>query len=291
VAGLRRPWTSIISASLALCAMTAATACTSVRDHDGVLRPTDPGRSATPAATAAPRPSASPTPPKAGTRLTGVGPGGSMRVTGTTTVALAFDDGPDPRYTPKILDLLKKNRVKATFCLVGTRAKAYPQLVRRIAAEGHTLCNHSWQHLMDLAKVSDGKPAHSDAYIKKDLKKTTDAILAAAPVARVTYFRAPGGRFTKRLVKIAKSMGMVSLHWTVDPQDWDRNTYGSGTTMVKHVVSVVKRKTKPGAIILSHDMNTPATIKAYATLLPWLKHRFTLIPLPAGLPPVSHLLP
>jgi peptidoglycan/xylan/chitin deacetylase (PgdA/CDA1 family) len=162
--------------------------------------------------------------------------------------------------------------------------------VRRIAAEGHTLCNHSWQHLLDLGKTSGGKPLHSDAYIKQDLEKTTDAIVAAVPIARVRYFRAPGGLFTGRLVKLAKSMGMAPLYWTVDPEDWNTNKYGNGTTMVKHIISVVEHATKAGAIILSHDMNKPATIKAYATLLPWLKKRYTLIALPAGVPLAAHLI-
>jgi peptidoglycan/xylan/chitin deacetylase (PgdA/CDA1 family) len=279
---------------LTLSAGISVTGCTSADGRHDVLRPSGgPPRSPAPSVSAkpGPTPSAGATPPKTGKPLTGKGPAGSMRVTGSAAVALTFDDGPDPKYTPKILDLLRKNGVKATFCLVGTRAKAYPQLVRRIAAEGHTLCNHSWKHLLDLGKTSGGKPVHSDAYIKKDLQKTTDAILAAVPIAQVRYFRAPGGLFTGRLVKIAKSMGMTSLYWAVDPQDWNTNTYGNGTTMVKHVVSVVEHKTKPGAIILSHDMNKPATIKAYATLLPWLKKRFTLIALPAGPPQVSHFLP
>jgi peptidoglycan/xylan/chitin deacetylase (PgdA/CDA1 family) len=230
-------------------------------------------------------------PPKQVAALTGRGPGDSMRVTGSTAVALTFDDGPDPRYTPKILALLKKHGVKATFCVVGTRAKAYPDLVRRIATEGHTLCNHSWNHLFDLGAVVDGKKAHSDAYVRKDLQKTTDAILAAVPVAQVRYFRAPGGLFNARLVRIARSMGMESVHWTVDPKDWDVSTYGNGTTMVKHIVAAVKKKTKPGAIILSHDLNKPATVKAYTSLLPWLTDRFTLIALPAWRPRVVHLIP
>jgi peptidoglycan/xylan/chitin deacetylase (PgdA/CDA1 family) len=100
----------------------------------------------------------------------------------------------------------------------------------------------------------------------------------------VRYFRAPGGLFTGRLVKIAKSMGMEPLYWAVDPRDWNTGSYGNGSTMVKHIVTTIKRTTKPGAIILSHDMNRPATIKAYATLLPWLKKKFTLIALPAGPP-------
>src|SRR4051794_26172826 len=66
--------------------------------------------------------------------------------TGKRAVALTFDDGPDPRWTPRVLALLKKYKVKATFCLVGSRVRAYPQLVKQIVRDGHTLCNHTMNH-------------------------------------------------------------------------------------------------------------------------------------------------
>src|SRR5690349_14141073 len=78
------------------------------------------------------------------------GPAGSLMRTGGAAVALTFDDGPDPVQTPRMLDLLKQKRVKATFCVVGQNVAAYPGLVRRIAAEGHTLCNHTWRHSLTL---------------------------------------------------------------------------------------------------------------------------------------------
>lgn len=203
----------------------------------------------------------------------GVGPGGSVLSTGSAAVALTFDDGPDPINTPKILDELKQCGVKATFCLVGFRARDNPAMVARIAAEGHTLCNHSWQHLFDLAK-------RDEAYIRRDLQKTNDAIHKAAPAARIAYFRAPGGNFTTNLVKIAGSMGMKSIYWHVDPRDWESSKYGKGTSMVNHVIAAVERDVRPGSIVLSHDNGKPDTITAYRTLLPWLKARYTLIGLP-----------
>ena len=86
-----------------------------------------------------------------------------MKPTGTKAVALTFDDGPDRTYTPRMLDLLKANGVKATFCLVGKQAKAYPELVRRIVAEGHTLCNHTYDHSLNLASEKRRRDMHSDA--------------------------------------------------------------------------------------------------------------------------------
>jgi peptidoglycan/xylan/chitin deacetylase (PgdA/CDA1 family) len=205
----------------------------------------------------------------------GSGPAGSVSVTGTQNVALTFDDGPDPYNTPKLLDMLRQCGVKATFCLVGFRARNHPELVARIAAEGHTLCNHSWQHLLDLAA-----PAHTDDYIRHDLQATNAVILRAAPQAKIRYFRAPGGNFTPRLVQIAKDLGMTSIYWSLDPRDWESTKYGTGSAMVSHVISAVQSNVRPGSIVLSHDNGKPTTITAYRTLLPWLKARFRLIPLP-----------
>jgi peptidoglycan/xylan/chitin deacetylase (PgdA/CDA1 family) len=184
-------------------------------------------------------------------------------------VALTFDDGPDPVQTPKLLDLLKKHDVKATFCLVGVRAQAHPDLVRRIVAEGHTLCNHSWQHSFTLGK-------HTAAHIRADLDATNAAIRAAVPDAKIPYFRAPGGNFTDILVSVANQSGMTSLYWEVDPRDWDQPVDEDAAAHVDRVVAQVEKHVRAGSIVLSHDFNQPGTIEAYETLVPWLKGRFAL---------------
>jgi peptidoglycan-N-acetylglucosamine deacetylase len=223
------------------------------------------GRTATPEPTGAKPPSH--------VLTTGDGPAGSVTGTGSAGVALTFDDGPDPANTPKILDLLGQHGIKATLSLVGFRARDNPALVRRIAAEGHTLCNHSWQHLMDLGN----RPL---SYQKWDLTNTANVISAAAPDTPVRYFRAPGGNFTPGLVDLVRQYGMTPLYWNVDPRDWDSSSYGSGASMVTHIVSSVQATVRPGRIVLSHDCKHPDTITAYATLLPWLKARYTLVALP-----------
>ena len=197
---------------------------------------------------------------------------GAIRRTGTAAVALTFDDGPDPVQTPLMLDLLEANGVKATFCLVGFRVRDNPDLVRRIVAEGHTLCNHSWQHLLDLA-------TRDPEYVRHDLEATNAAIRSAVPDARIAYFRAPGGNFTPELVALAKRLGMTSIHWHVDPRDWDHKKGETDPAHVARVIEWVQRITRPGSIVLSHDNRQPDTIEAYRTLLPWLKARFVLAPL------------
>jgi peptidoglycan/xylan/chitin deacetylase (PgdA/CDA1 family) len=200
------------------------------------------------------------------------GPAGSHLVTGSKGVALTFDDGPDPGLTPKLLKLLAKEKVKATFCLVGTQARRHPDMVRAIAQGGHSFCNHSWNHDLKL-----GKRSHSA--IRADLARTNAAIRAAVPDAKIRYMRAPGGNFTPALVKISAEMGMHSIYWKVDPRDWEQAPGASREAHKNKIIRIVKKHTGPGAIVLSHDYAQPATIDAYRVLLPYLRKRFQLVAL------------
>jgi peptidoglycan/xylan/chitin deacetylase (PgdA/CDA1 family) len=194
---------------------------------------------------------------------------GARILTGTPDVALTFDDGPDPTWTPEVLDLLRANGTTATFCLIGINAEAHPDLVRRIVAEGHTLCNHSWEHDLNLA----GYPAEK---IRADLERTNNAIHAAVPGAPIQYFRQPGGAWRPRVVEVAGELGMVSLHWDVDPQDW--NLPGSTA-----IINLVSGEVRPGSIVLMHDGggDRSGTVAACEKLLPYLRSRFRLTSTPA----------
>jgi peptidoglycan/xylan/chitin deacetylase (PgdA/CDA1 family) len=201
------------------------------------------------------------------------GPANSATRTGSAGVALTFDDGPDPVQTPKILDLLAQRHVKATFCLVGQNVVAHPDLVRRIVAEGHTLCNHTWRHSLTLGK-------QQPAVIRADLRRTNDAIRAAAPGVPIKYMRAPGGNFTPNFVKVAADLGMTSIYWQVDPRDWDHPKGESDAAHRAKVLSAIKAHVHKGSIVLSHDFGQPDTIAAYRALIPWLQQRYQHIALP-----------
>jgi peptidoglycan-N-acetylglucosamine deacetylase len=200
---------------------------------------------------------------------------GVLTTTGSEAVALTFDDGPDATYTPLVLKMLREHQVKATFCLVGVQVQENPQLVRDIVADGHTLCNHTWKHDMNLGNRSE------DA-IRTDLQRTTDAILAAAPGAAVKYFRHPGGKFTPRAVAVAAAMGMKSAGWEVDTSDWNVAKYHGGTTMRDHVLSVLRTQVKPGSIVLAHDAggDRSGTLAAFQAALPELLAKYQLTALP-----------
>ncbi|GAB3156985.1 hypothetical protein GCM10027290_56250 [Micromonospora sonneratiae] len=203
-----------------------------------------------------------PLPPEEG------GPFGSRMTTGSREVALTFDDGPDPRYTPQALALLREYDVKATFCLVGTNVTQYPELVREIVEDGHTLCNHSWSHDIGLG-------ARAESTIWTDLYLTNEAIRDAVPGARIAYYRQPGGNWTSSVVAVARDLGMTPLHWTVDPQDWTLPGAGS-------IAATVTADTLPGDIVLLHDAggNREGTVQALRTILPNLARRFYLDALP-----------
>ncbi|HCT77786.1 MAG TPA: polysaccharide deacetylase family protein [Micromonosporaceae bacterium] len=193
--------------------------------------------------------------------------------TGSTAVALTFDDGPDPIYTPRLLDLLRQCGVKATFCVNGIKAQAHPSVIRRIHADGHSFCNHTWRHVRQLG-------SYGQAAIREDLSMTNDAIRAIVPGVKIGYFRAPGGAWTADYVTVARELGMTPLHWHVDTRDWESSEFGKGQPMVNHIVGSVQGDTKPGSVVLAHDFQKPDTIEAFRIVLPWLKARVTLIALP-----------
>jgi peptidoglycan/xylan/chitin deacetylase (PgdA/CDA1 family) len=194
--------------------------------------------------------------------------GSIMTRTGSAMVALTFDDGPQPTWTPRILDQLRAAGIKATFCLIGKQVKANAALVRRMVAEGHTLCNHSWSHDLNLGK-------RTEAEIRADLQRTDAAIHAVVPNVPIRYFRQPGGAWTAGEVRVIKAMGKVPLGWSVDPWDW-------ANPGVDQIVSRVLSHTTPGAIVLLHDGggDRSQTSTALRRILPALKSRFTLRALP-----------
>ncbi|NUR50327.1 MAG: polysaccharide deacetylase family protein [Hamadaea sp.] len=228
-----------------------------------------PSSSASPSVSPSPSPSATTAPPR---KVDESKPpkGSVMTRTGDASVALTFDDGPHPTWTPRVLDQLKAAGVKATFCLIGRQVKANAALVRRMVAEGHTLCNHSWSHDLRLGH-------RTDAQIKADVLRTDAAIHAVVPGVPIRYFRQPGGEWTAGEVKLLKQMGKVALGWAVDPWDWKNPG-------VSQIVSRVLGHTSRGAIVLMHDGggDRSQTNAALRQILPALKAKFVLRALPAG---------
>ena len=225
-------------------------------------------------------PAAPPAVPPAAPPATGM----VLRGTGGDDVALTFDDGPGDD-TPAILALLRRYDVTATFCLIGVHVRARPDLVRAIARDGHTLCNHTWHHDMRLGTRSP------DA-IRADLQRTNDELQRAVPGAPIRYFRHPGGKWTPAAVSVAQEMGMASIGWDVDPGDWNVRAYPSGSALTNHIITNVRTHVHPGAIVLSHDGGgvRTSTVAAYRTLIPYLldERHLKLAALPDGRKQAQH---
>lgn len=191
----------------------------------------------------------------------GVVPAELVRTTTRTgrVVALTFDDGPDPEYTPQILALLTQHHAVGTFCMVGAQAARHPDLVQEVVSAGMHLCGHSMTHHANL-------PALPESEIEAEIVGGKSELVAAAgQQVTVDYFRAPAGRWSDPVQQIAAEHGMRPLSWSVNPRDWDR----PGT---QQIVATVKEKVHPGAIILLHDGGgrRDQTVAALSQLLPWL---------------------
>ncbi|MGW6783731.1 polysaccharide deacetylase family protein [Streptomyces sp. NPDC054987] len=178
---------------------------------------------------------------------------------GGNTVNITIDDGPDPRWTPKVLDVLREHGVKATFCMVGPHAKEHPGLVRKVVADGHRLCDHT----MDHDTAMDKKPVDYQERQILDAKKLIEE--AAGNGAKVDYYRAPGGAFTPDSRRIAAANGMRPLGWNVDTKDFEK----PGTAAI---VAAVKRELGNGPTVLFHDGggNRAQTVEALDQVLAWL---------------------
>lgn len=172
-------------------------------------------------------------------------------------IAMTFDDGPHPDFTPRLLDMLKERHIKATFFLVGRSVVTYPQIVKRIADEGHEVANHSWSHplLTSLGTTS----------VESQLRRTHDAIVKACGIAPLLY-RPPYGeiRFSQRKL-IRDTFGYPTILWDVDPLDWQ------SPRSAQKVYDRLLAQTKTGSIILCHDIHEttvaamPATLDALKT--------------------------
>ncbi|MFE4537976.1 polysaccharide deacetylase family protein [Streptomyces scopuliridis] len=180
---------------------------------------------------------------------------------GDRGVNITIDDGPDPAWTPQVLRLLKDNDAKATFCLVGPQAEAYPDLVKEIVAAGHRLCNHTVSH-------DTAMDTKSEAYQSQQIMDAERMIIKASGGVRSQYYRAPGGAFTPYSRQLAASHGMRPLGWNVDSRDFERP--GADT-----MVATVKREISNGPTVLFHDAGgeRSQTVAALREVLPWLRQQ------------------
>ena len=171
-------------------------------------------------------------------------------------VALTFDDGPDPEWTPKILDVLKQKHAPATFFLIGIQADKYSGLARRVYDEGHTIGNHTFTH-PDVSNISAG-------YMKLELN-LTERLFASLMGIRTTFLRPPYAIDEEpdtadqvRPLELAQDMGYTTIGNRIDPSDWNdkprRRTAEEITTYVlAHLPPCAGTDLHCGNIVLLHD--------------------------------------
>jgi peptidoglycan/xylan/chitin deacetylase (PgdA/CDA1 family) len=183
---------------------------------------------------------------------------------GPKVIALTIDDGPSPLYTPQVLAILARYKVTAAFSMVGENVGYYPGVAREVAAAGHLIVNHTWDHA-NLARLSAART-------RAEIDQAAAQIHAATGVAP-RMFRAPYGRWTPAALNYCAREGLTPLDWSVDPADWSRPG-------ARAIVSAIMAATRTGSIILEHDGggDRSQTVTALKAVIPRLLdegYRFT----------------
>lgn len=182
-------------------------------------------------------------------------------------VALTFDDGPDPRFTPRILSALKERRVRATFFVVGRNAEKYPYLIKLIGDDGNVLGNHTYSH-PDLRTES---PEEVRAEIEK-----CDRVLESISGKKPKLFRPPKGFYDRKALQILSGMDLKPILWALTVEHKTCPT-------PQALASRILEKVQPGDIILAHDgrLDREKTVEAIPAIIDGLKskgYRFVTVP-------------
>jgi peptidoglycan/xylan/chitin deacetylase (PgdA/CDA1 family) len=185
-------------------------------------------------------------------------------------VALTFDDGPDTRFTPKVLDALKANQVKATFFVLGAKASTHPDMVRRIVKEGHVIGNHSYSHA-NLPKLT------VDKFQSQIIN--TESVLQGLIGYAPKLIRPPYGAINEEQVRWIADHHYLIVNWNVDSLDWK-------SLNSDQVLHNIMQQTKPGSIILQHSggadsQDLSGTVQAIGPLISKLKaagYTFVTVP-------------
>lgn len=187
--------------------------------------------------------------------------------TNKKVVALTFDDGPDATYTPKILEVLHKNRVPATFFVLGSQVDKHPKVLQWIYKAGHEIGNHGYHHF-DLNKLTEHE-------VYEDIKQAERSILRTTGIL-AQYYRPAGGVMTHDVMNAVQASGYDIIHWSVDPRDW------SLARTASVIAKTVKSNVSSGDIILFHDggLNQKQTVAALQELISDLRsqgYRFVTV--------------
>lgn len=183
-------------------------------------------------------------------------------------VALTFDDGPGKTTTPRLLDELKRRGVRATFFVLGVNAARYPDLLKRMDAEGHAIASHSWSH-KNLTTLSD------DA-LQQELDRCAGAVRQAVGYAP-SLLRPPGGNFDARVLAAVKAKGLSVVNWSVDTKDWKSR---EKTAVVEAAFQKGMYGVQNGSIVLMHDVYDSTVEAAVEIVDRLLSDQYILVTVP-----------
>lgn len=190
---------------------------------------------------------------------------------GNTTkpqIALTFDDGPIAEKTDKVLAVLKKHNVKATFFLIGQNVENLPALAQQIQDAGHLLGNHTFSHIENKGSdgIEHGLVGLPEEQVREELDKTNKAVYAATG-STLKYFRPTYGEYDGQVIRLAKELGLTAIHWSIDPMDWDSDRVNSDS-----IVNTLRHEVRNGSIVLLHDHGN-STVQALDIAIPELKQK------------------
>ncbi len=170
-------------------------------------------------------------------------------------IALTFDDGPDPEITPAILEILKEYQVKATFFIIGKKAEQYPELLKSMERDGHTLANHSYSHSNWIGFFSGQKLAADINRCSGVIKNLT----GKTPL----FLRPPFGVTNPKYAAVLKELGLNSIGWTI-------RSFDTTISNRNRLINRITRRLKSGSILLLHD-NQKITLNALPDVLKYCK--------------------
>lgn len=187
-------------------------------------------------------------------------PAAGPTMSGDPELIFTFDDGPNPKTTPAVLDALAKHHIKAIFFMVGDRvdgtSKKVPEILARIMADGHIIATHTMHHL-DLCRKNRDTAAH-------DIDDGREAIEKASG-QRTVWFRTPYGVRCAQVEELLAERGLDHFHWDLDPQEWKHH---DAVKAVKYVENQLGKMTGRN-VLLMHDIQQ-ATVKALPEILDWI---------------------
>jgi peptidoglycan/xylan/chitin deacetylase (PgdA/CDA1 family) len=190
-------------------------------------------------------------------------PAAGPTMSGDPELIFTFDDGPNPKTTPLVLDALAKHHIHATFFLVGEKItnfpKEAPELIQRELREGHIVANHTMHHKnLCMKSVDDDAAAHDIDDGKAKIESVTGGYTTV-------WFRTPFGVRCERVDNLLAERHLTHFHWDLDPQEWKHNNTQKALDYVENAVGKMTGRN----VLLMHDVKT-ATAEALPQILDWI---------------------